>query len=47
MVAVILVFVGIKMLLIDVYKIPIEWSLVFIAITITGSIMLSLRIRKP
>ena len=45
--AVVLVFVGIKMLLIDVYKIPIEWSLVFIAITITGSILLSLRIRKP
>ena len=45
--AVVLVFVGIKMLLIDVYKIPIEWSLVFIAITITGSILLSLRISKP
>jgi len=45
--AVVLVFVGLKMLLIDVYKIPIEWSLIFIATTITGSIMLSLRIRKP
>ena len=45
--AVVLVFVGIKMLLIDVYKIPIEWSLVFIATTITVSILLSLRIRKP
>ena len=45
--AVVLVFVGLKMLLIDVYKIPIEWSLVFIATTITGSILLSLRIRKP
>jgi len=45
--AVVLVFVGIKMLLIDVYKIPIEWSLVFIATIITGSIILSLRIRKP
>jgi tellurite resistance protein TerC len=45
--AIVLVFVGIKMLLIDVYKIPIEWSLVFIAITIAGSILLSLRIRKP
>jgi tellurite resistance protein TerC len=45
--AVVLVFVGIKMLLIDVYKIPIEWSLVFIATIITGSIVLSLRIRKP
>jgi len=45
--AVVLVFVGIKMLLIDFYKIPIEWSLVFIATAITGSILLSLRIRKP
>ena len=45
--AVVLIFVGIKMLLIDVYKIPIEWSLVFIATIITGSIVLSLRIRKP
>ena len=45
--AVVLVFVGIKMLLIDVYKIPIEWSLLFIATLITGSIFLSLRIRKP
>ena len=45
--AVVLVFVGIKMLLIDVFKIPIEWSLVFIAATITVSILLSLRIRKP
>ena len=45
--AVVLVFVGIKMLLIDVYKIPIEWSLVFIATIITASIILSLRIRKP
>jgi tellurite resistance protein TerC len=45
--AVVLIFVGIKMLLIDVYKIPIEWSLVFIATIIIGSIVLSLRIRKP
>jgi tellurite resistance protein TerC len=45
--AVVLVFVGIKMLLIDFYKIPIEWSLLFIATLITGSILLSLRIRKP
>ncbi len=45
--AIVLVFVGIKMILIDVYKIPIEWSLVFIATIITGSIILSLRIRKP
>ena len=45
--AVVLVFVGIKMLLIDVYKIPIEWSLIFIATVIAGSILFSLKIRKP
>jgi tellurite resistance protein TerC len=42
--AVVLIFVGLKMLLIDLYKIPIEWSLVFIAIIITASIVLSLKI---
>ena len=45
--AVVLIFVGIKMMLIDVYKIPIEWSLLFIVITITASIILSLRIHPP
>jgi tellurite resistance protein TerC len=44
--AVVLLFVGIKMLLVDVYKIPIEWSLIFIAVIITGSILLSLKIKK-
>jgi len=44
--AVVLVFVGVKMLLIDVYKIPIEWSLFFIAFIITASIVLSLKIKK-
>ncbi len=29
--AIVLIFVGIKMILVDFYKIPIEWSLVFIA----------------
>jgi len=42
--AVVLIFVGIKMLLIDVYKIPIEWSLVFIAFIITASVIVSLKI---
>jgi tellurite resistance protein TerC len=42
--AVVLIFVGLKMMLIDLYKIPIEWSLVFIAITITASILLSFKI---
>jgi tellurite resistance protein TerC len=44
--AVVLVFVGIKMLMIDLYKIPIELSLIFIAVVITGSIVLSLKIQK-
>jgi tellurite resistance protein TerC len=44
--AVVLVFVGIKMLMIDLYKIPIELSLIFIAVVITGSIFLSLKIQK-
>jgi len=43
--AIVLIFVGIKMLLIDVYKIPIEWSLGFIALLITLSVFLSLRIK--
>ncbi len=44
--AVVLVFVGLKMLLIDIYKIPIELSLIFIAFIITVSIFLSLKINK-
>ena len=44
--AVVLIFVGIKMLLIDLFKIPIEWSLIFIAFIITGSIFLSLKIQR-
>jgi tellurite resistance protein TerC len=44
--AIVLVFVGIKMLSVDFYKIPVEWSLVFITTVITGSILLSLKIRK-
>jgi tellurite resistance protein TerC len=44
--AIVLVFVGIKMLLIDLYKIPIELSLIFIAVVITGSIFLSLKIKQ-
>jgi len=38
----ILVFVGTKMLLADVYKIPITWSLAFIAVTLAVSVALSL-----
>jgi tellurite resistance protein TerC len=44
--AVVLIFVGLKMLLIDLYKIPIEWSLLFIATTITASVLLSFKIPK-
>jgi tellurite resistance protein TerC len=43
--AIVLIFVGLKMLLIDVYKIPVAWSLLFIAVTITASVVLSFRIR--
>lgn len=45
--AVVLVFVGIKMLLVDVYKIPIELSLAFIASVITLSVILSFNIKPP
>lgn len=44
--AVVLIFVGLKMMLIDFYKIPIEWSLLFIATIISGSIFLSLKIKS-
>ncbi len=44
--AIVLIFVGIKMILADFYKIPIEWSLVFIAVIITGSILLSLKYKN-
>ncbi len=43
--AVVLVFVGLKMILIDVYKIPIEYSLIFIALVITTSVIASLKIK--
>lgn len=44
--AVVLVFIGIKMLLIDVYKIPIPWALGVVALTIAATIVLSL-MRPP
>ena len=44
--AIVLVFVGIKMILIDFYKIPIEWSLLFIATIITTSILFSLKFKN-
>lgn len=45
--AVVLIFVGLKMILIDLYKIPIEWSLAFIALIISMSIVLSLKLKNP
>ena len=41
--ALVMVFIGIKMLLVDLYKIPVGWSLGFVALLIGGSIVLSLR----
>ena len=43
--AIVLVFVGMKMLLIDLYKIPIQWSLTFIFLVVTLSILLSLKLK--
>lgn len=40
--AIVLVFIGCKMLLIDLYKIPVSWSLVFTLVTLAISIALSL-----
>ncbi|HAQ65792.1 MAG TPA: hypothetical protein DCR43_08080 [Bacteroidales bacterium] len=45
--AVVLAFVGVKMLIVDVYGIPIEWSLLFIAAVIAISVILSLKIPQP
>ncbi len=46
--AVVLVFVGVKMLLLDVYKVPILFSLTVIATVITASVVASLvRTRTP
>lgn len=42
--AIVLVFIGTKMLLIDLYKIPIVWSLGFTITTLVVTMMLSLRI---
>lgn len=46
--AIVLVFIGTKMLLIDLYKIPIAWSLGFTVLTLAVTMVLSLRIQaKP
>jgi putative ABC transport system permease protein len=44
--AIVLIFVGIKMILIDFYKIPIEWSLLTIATIIAASVFLSLKFKN-
>ncbi|MEO8555983.1 MAG: TerC family protein [Actinomycetota bacterium] len=44
--AAVLVFVGVKMLLLDVYKIPIAYSLIFIAASITVAVVASLRVTR-
>jgi tellurite resistance protein TerC len=46
--AIVLVFIGIKMLLLDVYKIPVAWSLGFTVVTLAVTMLLSLKIpAKP
>ncbi|HYF43458.1 MAG TPA: TerC/Alx family metal homeostasis membrane protein, partial [Ramlibacter sp.] len=42
--AVVLVLIGTKMLLIDIYKIPVAWSLVATVVVLATSMILSLRI---
>ncbi len=46
--AIVLVFIGAKMLLLDVYKIPVAWSLGFTVVTLAVTMLLSLKIpAKP
>lgn len=42
--AIVLVFIGTKMLLIDIYKIPVAWSLGFTVVVLAFTMLLSLRI---
>jgi tellurite resistance protein TerC len=42
--AIVLVFIGTKMLLIDLYKIPVVWSLGFTVVVLALTMILSLRI---
>jgi tellurite resistance protein TerC len=42
--AIVLVFIGTKMLLIDVYKIPVAWSLIFTVATLAATMLISLRV---
>ncbi len=40
--ALVLIFIGVKMLVVDVYKIPVLWSLAVVALTIAATVVLSL-----
>ena len=42
--AIVLVFIGIKMLMLDLYKIPVVWSLGFTVLVLAATMMLSLKI---
>jgi tellurite resistance protein TerC len=42
--AIVLVFIGTKMLLIDIYKIPVAWSLVFTVVTLAATMLISLKV---
>lgn len=42
--AIVLVFIGVKMLLVDLYKIPVTWSLGFTVAVLAAAMVLSLRI---
>jgi tellurite resistance protein TerC len=44
--ALVLMFIGLKMLLVDVYKVPVGWSLAVVALTIAATMALSV-IRPP
>jgi tellurite resistance protein TerC len=45
--AVIVTLVGMKMLIMDVYKVPILWMLAMVAVVLTVSVVASLLVRRP
>jgi tellurite resistance protein TerC len=45
--ALVLIFIGLKMLLVDLYKIPVAWSLLVVFTIIATSVVLSLRQAPP
>ena len=40
-------FIGVKMLIVDFYKIPIAWSLSFVAVVLAITVIASLLIPPP